>query len=129
MKFQLKPEDHERVSNLCGPTNSTLKQIEKELKIKIINRGTKFKIDDPVGAISAHGIVGIWGIMATPLSGAGAFGTQALGALIIFSWVFITSYIVLKTLDSLVGIRASEEDEELGLDKAEIGIEAYPDFN
>ena len=67
--------------------------------------------------------------MATPLSGAGAFGTQALGALIIFSWVFITSYIVLKTLDSLVGIRASEEDEELGLDKAEIGIEAYPDFN
>ena len=45
MKFQLKPEDHERVSNLCGPTNSTLKQIEKELKIKIVNRGTKFKID------------------------------------------------------------------------------------
>ena len=45
MKFQLKPEDHERVSNLCGPTNSTLKQIEKELKIKIINRGSKFKID------------------------------------------------------------------------------------
>ena len=45
MKFQLKPEDHERVSNLCGPTNSTLKQIEKELNIKIINRGTKFKID------------------------------------------------------------------------------------
>ena len=45
MKFQLKPEDHERVSNLCGPTNSTLKQIEKELKIKIINRGSQFKID------------------------------------------------------------------------------------
>ena len=45
MKFQLKPEDHERVSNLCGPTNSTLKQIEKELNIKIINRGSQFKID------------------------------------------------------------------------------------
>ena len=45
MKFQLKPEDHERISNLCGPTNSTLKQIEKELKIKIINRGSQFKID------------------------------------------------------------------------------------
>ena len=95
----------------------------------VITLDTKFKIDDPVGAISAHGVVGIWGIMATPLSGAGAFGTQALGALIIFGWVFITSYIVLKTLDSLVGIRASGEDEELGLDKAEIGIEAYPDFN
>ena len=95
----------------------------------VITLDTKFKIDDPVGAISAHGVVGIWGIMATPLSGAGAFGTQALGALIIFGWVFITSYIALKALDSLVGIRSSEEDEELGLDKAEIGIEAYPDFN
>jgi len=94
----------------------------------VITLDSKFKIDDPVGAISAHGTVGIWGIMATPLSGAGAFGTQAIGALVIFGWVFITSYVVLKTLDSLVGIRASEEDEELGLDKAEIGVEAYPDF-
>lgn len=94
----------------------------------VIILDTKLKIDDPVGAISAHGTVGIWGIMATPLSGAGAFGTQFLGALIIFVWVFVTSFIVLKVLDSLVGIRASEEDEELGLDKAEIGVEAYPDF-
>ena len=48
MKFQLQPEDHERISNLCGPTNSTLKQIEKELKIKIINRGSQFKIEGDV---------------------------------------------------------------------------------
>ena len=81
----------------------------------VIILDTKLKIDDPVGAISAHGTVGIWGIMATPLSGAGAFGTQFLGALVIFAWVFITSFIVLKVLDTLVGIRASEEDEELGL--------------
>ena len=94
----------------------------------VIILDTKLKIDDPVGAISAHGTVGIWGIMATPLSGAGAFGTQFLGALIIFAWVFVTSFIVLKILDSVVGIRASEEDETLGLDKAEIGVEAYPDF-
>ena len=94
----------------------------------VIILDTKFKIDDPVGAISAHGTVGIWGIMATPLSGAGAFGTQFLGALIIFAWVFVTSFIILKILDSVVGIRASEEDEEIGLDKAEIGVEAYPDF-
>ena len=94
----------------------------------VIILDTKLKIDDPVGAISAHGTVGIWGIMATPLSGAGAFGTQFLGALIIFAWVFVTSFIVLKILDSVVGIRASEEDEEIGLDKAEIGVEAYPDF-
>ena len=94
----------------------------------VIILDTKFKIDDPVGAISAHGTVGIWGIMATPLSGAGAFGTQFIGALVIFTWVFVTSFIVLKVLDSIVGIRASDEDEEMGLDKAEIGVEAYPDF-
>jgi Amt family ammonium transporter len=94
----------------------------------VIILDTKLKIDDPVGAISAHGTVGIWGIMATPLSGAGAFGTQFLGALIIFTWVFVTSFIVLKILDSIVGIRASDEDQEIGLDKAEIGVEAYPDF-
>lgn len=94
----------------------------------VIILDTKLKIDDPVGAISAHGTVGIWGIMATPLSGAGAFGTQFLGALIIFTWVFVTSFIVLKILHSIVGIRASDEDQEIGLDKAEIGVEAYPDF-
>ena len=94
----------------------------------IIILDTKLKIDDPVGAISAHGTVGIWGIMATPLSGAGAFGTQFIGVVVIFAWVFVTSFIVLKILDSTVGIRATDADEELGLDKAEIGVEAYPDF-
>tara|TARA_Y100000816_G_scaffold287653_1_gene270779 strand:+ start:2016 stop:3239 length:1224 start_codon:yes stop_codon:yes gene_type:complete len=94
----------------------------------IIILDTKLKIDDPVGAISAHGTVGIWGIMATPLSGAGAFGTQFIGVIVIFAWVFVTSFIVLKILDAIVGIRATDADEELGLDKAEIGVEAYPDF-
>ena len=89
---------------------------------------TKLKIDDPVGAISAHGTVGIWGIMATPLSGAGAFGTQFIGVIVIFAWVFVTSFIVLKVIDAVVGIRATDNDEELGLDKSEIGVEAYPDF-
>ena len=94
----------------------------------IIILDTKLKIDDPVGAISAHGTVGIWGIMATPLSGAGAFGTQFIGVIVIFAWVFVTSFIVLKILDTIVGITATDADEELGLDKAEIGVEAYPDF-
>ena len=89
---------------------------------------TKLKIDDPVGAISAHGTVGIWGIMATPLSGAGAFGTQFIGVIVIFAWVFVTSFVVLKIIDSVVGIRATDNDEEIGLDKSEIGVEAYPDF-
>jgi Amt family ammonium transporter len=89
---------------------------------------SKLKIDDPVGAISAHGVAGIWGIMACPLSGAGSFDTQAIGALAIFAWAFGMSYIILKVLDLTMGIRSSKEEEESGLDVSEIGIEAYPDF-
>ena len=48
--------------------------------------------------------------------------------IVIFAWVFITSFIVLKVIDSIVGIRATDNDEEIGLDKSEIGVEAYPDF-
>ena len=65
---------------------------------------TVLKIDDPVGAISAHGTVGIWGIMATPLSGAGAFGTQAIGAISIFLWAFITSAGTLLVLNAILGL-------------------------
>ena len=89
---------------------------------------TVLKIDDPVGAISAHGTVGIWGIMATPLSGAGAFGTQAVGAISIFLWAFITSAGTLLVLNAIVGLRPSEEEETTGLDASEIGVEAYPEF-
>ena len=53
---------------------------------------------------------------------------QFIGVIVIFAWVFVTSFIVLKILDTIVGIRATDADEELGLDKAEIGVEAYPDF-
>ena len=85
---------------------------------------TVLKIDDPVGAISAHGTVGIWGIMATPLSGAGAFGTQAIGAISIFLWAFITSAGTLLVLNAILGLRPSEEEETSGLDASEIGVEA-----
>ena len=90
---------------------------------------TVLKIDDPVGAISAHGTVGIWGIMATPLSGAGAFSTQAIGAISIFLWAFICSAGTLLVLNAIVGLRPSEEEESTGLDASEIGVEAYPEFN
>ena len=66
--------------------------------------------------------------MACPLSGAGSFDTQAIGALAIFAWAFGMSYIILKVLDLTMGIRSSKEEEESGLDVSEIGIEAYPDF-
>ena len=87
------------------------------------------KVDDPVGAISAHGTVGVWGIMATPLSGAGAFGTQAVGAISIFLWTFITAGATLLIIKSILGLRPTLEDEMEGMDASEVGVTAYPEFD
>ena len=89
----------------------------------------KLKIDDPVGAISVHGVVGIWGIFAVLLSDPEAtFGGQLVGTLVIFVWVFVTSLIVWSILKAVMGIRVSEEEEYEGVDIAECGMEAYPEF-
>ena len=87
------------------------------------------KVDDPVGAISAHGTVGVWGIMATPLSGAGAFGTQAIGAVSIFLWTFITAGATLLVIKAMMGLRPTLEDEMEGMDASEVGVSAYPEFS
>tara|TARA_B100001059_G_scaffold149347_1_gene149163 strand:+ start:393 stop:1631 length:1239 start_codon:yes stop_codon:yes gene_type:complete len=89
----------------------------------------KSRIDDPVGAISAHGTCGIWGITAVCLSNADAtLGVQLYGALIIFAWTFTMALIFWAILKMVIGIRVSEEAEEMGVDVAECGIEAYPEF-
>ena len=89
----------------------------------------KLKIDDPVGAISVHGVVGIWGIFAVLLSDSDAtFGGQLTGTLVIFVWVFVTSLITWGILKAVMGIRVSEEEEYEGVDIAECGMEAYPEF-
>ena len=88
----------------------------------------KLKIDDVVGAIPVHLLAGIWGTMITPLSGSGDYGTQLMGIAAIGAFTFIASSIVWLVLKATIGIRVSEEDEALGLDKAEIGVEAYPEF-
>jgi Amt family ammonium transporter len=89
----------------------------------------KLKIDDPVGAISVHGVVGIWGIFAVLLSDADAtFMGQLVGMLVIFVWVFVTSLIVWGVLKAVIGIRVGEEEEYEGVDLAECGMEAYPEF-
>ncbi|MBN7798230.1 ammonium transporter [Parahaliea mediterranea] len=89
----------------------------------------KLKIDDPVGAISVHGVVGLWGIFAVLLSDADAtFMGQLIGALVIFSWVFVTSFIVWFVLKMIIGLRVSEEEEYEGVDLSECGLEAYPEF-
>ena len=89
----------------------------------------KLKIDDVVGAISAHLACGIWGTMAVPFTNADtSFVTQAIGVVSIGAFVIVASSIVWFLLKATVGIRCSVEDEELGLDRAELGMEAYPEF-
>lgn len=89
----------------------------------------KLRIDDPVGAISVHGTVGILGLLLVPLTNSGAsFSGQIIGALTIFGWVFVASLIVWAILKAAVGIRVSEEQEYEGLDLAECGMDAYPEF-
>ena len=89
----------------------------------------KLKIDDPVGAISVHGVVGLYGLLLVPLSKEGtSFVGQLVGAATIFVWVFVTSLIVWYVLKLVVGIRVSEEAEYEGVDASECGIEAYPEF-
>ena len=95
----------------------------------IVFMDRKFKIDDPVGAISVHGVVGIWGLLAVCLSNPDAsLGIQLVGIVTIFAWVFITSSIAWVILKSVFGIRVSEEEEHEGVDIGECGLEAYPEF-
>ena len=89
----------------------------------------KLKIDDPVGAISVHGVVGIWGVLAVLISNSDAtFVGQIVGIAAIFAWTFIVSFIVWFALKATVGIRVSEEEEYEGVDIGECGLEAYPEF-
>ena len=89
----------------------------------------KLKIDDPVGAISVHGVVGFLGLLLVPLTKDGAsFLGQIIGALTIFVWVFVVSFVVWFALKQSMGIRVSEEEEYDGVDLSECGMEAYPEF-
>ena len=89
----------------------------------------KFKIDDPVGAISVHGVVGLWGLLAVPLTNSDAsFMGQIVGAATIFVWAFGASFITWLVLKKVMGIRVSEEEEAAGVDISECGMEAYPEF-
>ncbi|MBT3667283.1 MAG: ammonium transporter [Opitutae bacterium] len=87
----------------------------------------KSKIDDPVGAISVHGVCGIWGTIAVAIFGEGDFSmaSQVQGALLVSGFAFVFSYVVFSILKSVIGVRVSEEEEERGLDISEHGQEAY----
>ncbi|QMU61846.1 MAG: ammonium transporter [Gammaproteobacteria bacterium] len=90
----------------------------------------KMKIDDPVGAISVHGVVGLLGLLLVPVTNGenSSFSGQLIGAATIFVWVFVASLIVWGILKMVMGIRISEEEEMEGADISECGMEAYPEF-
>ena len=89
----------------------------------------KLKFDDPVGAISVHGVVGLLGLLAVPFTNSDAsISGQLIGAATIFGWVFLTSFVAFKVIGMVMPVRVSEEEEYEGSDIAECGLEAYPEF-
>ena len=89
----------------------------------------KLRIDDPVGAISVHGVVGMWGLLAVPIYNEEAgLWVQLAGLLSIFFWVFLTSLLVWAAIKYTIGIRVDAEHEYEGVDLSECGMEAYPEF-
>lgn len=93
----------------------------------------RIKVDDPVGAISVHGVNGAWGTLAAGVFNMGGtsakiIGVQLLGIGACFVWTFCTAFVLFKTLDKTIGLRVSPSEEAEGLDHAEHGGNAYPDF-
>jgi len=89
----------------------------------------KLRIDDPVGAISVHGVVGMWGLIAVCITNPDAsLKWQLVGIISIFTWVFTMSFIVWFIIKLTLGMRVSEEEEYEGVDISECGLEAYPEF-
>jgi len=93
----------------------------------------KIKVDDPVGAISVHGVNGAWGTLAAGIFNMGGtslkiIGVQVLGIAACFLWVFPVAFIMFKVIDKTVGLRVSPEEEMEGLDFTEHAGNAYPDF-
>ncbi|MBW2011037.1 MAG: ammonium transporter [Deltaproteobacteria bacterium] len=93
----------------------------------------KLKIDDPVGAISVHGVNGVWGTLAAGIFNMGGtsakiIGIQLVGIGACFVWTFTLAFIMFKAIDILFGLRVTPEEEIQGLDFVEHGGNAYPDF-
>ncbi len=96
------------------------------------------KVDDPVGAVSVHGVCGAWGTLSAGLfnmesglfygGGFGQLGVQALGVVTAFAWAFGLGMVLFLGIKYTIGLRVSEEEEQKGLDIGEHGMEAYSGF-
>ena len=86
------------------------------------------QVDDPLDAFALHGCAGIWGVLAVAVFSGASFGAQLIGIAAIFAWTFVLSLIVAFIIKAVIGLRVSEEEEEAGVDIAECGMEAYPEF-
>jgi len=96
--------------------------------LSIIFFDKTLKLDDPVGAISAHGVVGMLGLLVVPFTSDTSFIHQIIGIIAIGGFSFVASFIAIKLINAFMPIRATDEEQEAGLDYAEIGVEAYPEF-
>ena len=115
-----------------------MKQVYTQFRLTIFHKEAKsyhdkIRIDDPVGAISVHGVCGAWGTLAAGIFNIGGtsakiIGVQLLGIGACFLWVFPAAFLMFKLIDKTVGLRVSPEEEMEGLDLAEHGGNAYPDF-
>jgi Amt family ammonium transporter len=93
----------------------------------------RWRLDDPVGAVPVHLVCGLWGTVSVALFDETGFkfsrlGIQTFGGLIIIVGAFVTAYFVFRVVDVTIGLRASDEEQELGLDFSEHATNAYPDF-
>jgi Amt family ammonium transporter len=88
----------------------------------------RLKIDDPVGAISAHGIVGIYAVMVVPITSDASFLWQLYGVLAIAGFTYVASLVAIYVINMFIAIRATDEEQMAGLDSTEVGVEAYPEF-
>ena len=126
----------------CGNVNNLgavlIGLVSGVLVVYSINFLEKKGFDDAVGAVSVHGICGIWGVLAVAIfdtthglvygGGATLFLPQLIGILAIGAWAYGTSFLVFKVIDSTVGLRVTAEEEIAGLDATEHGTSAYGDF-
>jgi ammonium transporter, Amt family len=121
-------------ANVSVPSSVIIGLIAGVLVVLSVLFFDKIRVDDPVGAVSVHGVCGAWGTLAAGLFDSAGFsmhtvGVQLIGIAACFAWAFISGLVLFKIIDIVIGMRVTEEEEMAGLDYSEHGASAYPDFH